>query len=435
MNEIRQKSLKAVYATAAFISTVLSLQGCDNKEDISLNLKEQDIQIHVGDEYQLTASMSGNNAIAWESADTQVATVNAYGKITGVSAGTTTIEAKCGIRTASCNVTVTDAVAESMEIKCTSLGLVVGETFDLKASITPGYAIIEWATSNPAIATVDENGNVSAINEGTAEISATSGEISRTCIVTVAARPKIGDFYYSDGTWSSELDKNKKPIAVVFYTDDPSLKDAAMQNEKPWCTHGLAVSLNLLEDYGYAAWQTNYTAYGTEVGNWIKENTWYETTFIHPSENNSGLLYNILGYNNTRAIESFNNVIEHYDYLVDAVQYIVDYRKQCPAPSTSSDWYLPSVIELIYIGTNDIPEGANIMNDIFPLNTVYTVNESIVQAEGIPVEIGSRPYLTSVESVSGQMHVVFFASVTECAGTFSSEKDIALHNIRPILAF
>lgn len=312
---------------------------------------------------------------------------------------------------------------------------ITGETFALEAEISPEHSAITWETSKPAIATVDGNGNITAINEGTAEISATSGETSATCLVTVAAAPQIGDFYYSDGTWSSELDGSKTPIAVVFYTGDPSVNDAAMQNEKPWCTHGLAVSLDLLENYGYAAWQTNYTEYGGEVGSWIKANTQYETTFIHPSEENSALLNYILGYNNTKGIEAFNYVPEHYDYLVDAVQYITDYRKQCPAPAASSDWYLPSVIELLYIGTNDIPDGSNIMNDVFPLNTIYTVNESIEKTGGLPVEISSRPYLSSMESVSGSMHVVLFVSVTEKAGAFTSDKNVALHNIRPVLAF
>lgn len=120
---------------------------------------------------------------------------------------------------------------------------------------------------------------------------------------------------------------------------------------------------------------------------------------------------------------------------MDAVQYITDYRKQCPAPAASSDWYLPSVIELLYIGTNDIPDGSNIMNDVFPFNTIYTVNESIEKTGGLPVEISSRPYLSSMESVSGSMHVVLFASVTEKAGAFTSDKNVAVHNIRPVLAF
>lgn len=434
MNTIKNKIAAALVLALSAFGTA-ALQGCNNQENISLDLEETSIQIQVGETYRLNATVSGNNSIAWESGNNAVATVDASGRVRGVSIGAATIEASCGGKTAVCEVTVTEATAETITLKSTSLGMVAGETFALEADITPVHSVVEWSSSNPAIATVDGNGNITAINEGTAEISATSGETSATCLVTVAAAPQIGDFYYSDGTWSSEPDGSKTPIAVVFYTGDPSVNDAAMQNEKPWCTHGLAVSLDLLENYGYAAWQTNYTEYGGEVGNWIKANTQYETTFVHPSEGNSSLLYHILGYNNTKGIEAFNYVPEHYDYLVDAVQYIADYRKQCPAPAASSDWYLPSVIELLYIGTNDIPENADLMNSTFPLNTIYTINESIEKTGGLPVEISTRPYLTSVESVSGYMHVVLFASTSESAGAFDSNKNIAVHNIRPVLAF
>lgn len=430
-----KKYYMAALSTIIFITALIALQGCNNQENISLDLEETSIQIQVGETYRLNATVSGNNSIAWESGNNAVATVDASGLVRGVAIGAATIEASCGGKTAVCEVTVTEATAESIVLSNEALSMVAGETFALEAEISPEHSAITWETSNPAIATVDGNGNITAINEGTAEISATSGETSATCLVTVAAAPQIGDFYYSDGTWSSELDGSKTPIAVVFYTGDPSVNDAAMQNEKPWCTHGLAVSLNLLENYGYAAWQTNYTEYGGEVGSWIKANTQYETTFIHPSEGNSSLLYHILGYNNTKGIEAFNYVPEHYDYLVDAVQYIADYREQCPAPAASSDWYLPSVIELLYIGTNDIPEDADLMNSTFPLNTIYTVNESIEKTGGLPVEISTRPYLTSVESVSGYMHVVLFASTTEKAGAFDSNKNVAVHNIRPVLAF
>lgn len=341
--------------------------------------------------------------------------------------------------TAECKINVVDIPVSEIRLSSDKLSLFAGETSTIEAVILPINATdqeISWTSSDASVASVSAAGEVTALAAGEATITVECGGITEECSITVVMPDaKTGDYYYSDGTWSSELDGSKTPIAVIFYTGDPSVNDAAMQNEKPWCTHGLAVSLDLLENYGYAAWQTNYTEYGGEVGSWIKANTQYETTFIHPSEENSALLNYILGYNNTKGIEAFNYVPEHYDYLVDAVQYITDYRKQCPAPAASSDWYLPSVIELLYIGTNDIPDGSNIMNDVFPLNTIYTVNESIEKTGGLPVEISSRPYLSSMESVSGSMHVVLFASVTEKAGAFTSDKNVTLHNIRPVLAF
>ena len=410
----------------------------------SIVLNETSIEIMPGEQFQLTATINmqevrSEDILEWSSSDMNVSVVDSAGMVTAMKTGEATVTAEFMGVTAECKVNVVDIPVSEIRLSSDRLSLFVGETSTIEAVILPINATdqeISWTSSDASVASVSAAGEVTALAAGEATITVECGGITEECSITVVMPDaKTGDYYYSDGTWSSELDGSKTPIAVVFYTGDPSVNDAAMQNEKPWCTHGLAVSLDLLENYGYAAWQTNYTEYGGEVGSWIMANTQYETTFVHPSEGNSSLLYHILGYNNTKGIEAFNYVPEHYDYLVDAVQYIADYRKQCPAPAASSDWYLPSVIELLYIGTNDIPDGSNIMNDVFPLNTIYTVNESIEKTGGLPVEISSRPYLSSMESVSGSMHVVLFASVTEKAGAFTSDKNVALHNIRPVLAF
>ncbi len=40
-----------------------------------------------------------------------------------------------------------------------------------------------WTSSRPSVATVDENGLVTAVSEGTSTVTATSGDITRACIV------------------------------------------------------------------------------------------------------------------------------------------------------------------------------------------------------------------------------------------------------------
>jgi hypothetical protein len=69
--------------------------------------------------------------------------------------------------------------------------LTAGETATLSATITPSNATnqsIIWASDNPAIATVDESGIVTAIAPGTAHITAATTDgsnLSATCTVTV----------------------------------------------------------------------------------------------------------------------------------------------------------------------------------------------------------------------------------------------------------
>ena len=73
-----------------------------------------------------------------------------------------------------------------------ALSLTVGETAQLTAAITPSDAdnkTVTWASSDTAVAMVDESGNVAAIGEGTATITVTTADGGKTdsCTVTVIA--------------------------------------------------------------------------------------------------------------------------------------------------------------------------------------------------------------------------------------------------------
>lgn len=70
----------------------------------------------------------------------------------------------------------------------------VGETKTLKVTVKPENATdkdsvlgaVSWTTSSSEVATVS-NGTVTLVKEGTATITATSGDFSTTCKVTVNA--------------------------------------------------------------------------------------------------------------------------------------------------------------------------------------------------------------------------------------------------------
>lgn len=72
----------------------------------------------------------------------------------------------------------------------TTLDLKIGETGQLAATVAPSDATskdVTWTTSNANVATVDQNGKVTAIGQGTATITATTvdGGKTATCTVTV----------------------------------------------------------------------------------------------------------------------------------------------------------------------------------------------------------------------------------------------------------
>ncbi len=65
----------------------------------------------------------------------------------------------------------------------------VGESQQLNVKLTPKQAetTLTWQTSDPTVATVDENGTVTATGEGRATITATA-ENGKTATVTIRVK-------------------------------------------------------------------------------------------------------------------------------------------------------------------------------------------------------------------------------------------------------
>lgn len=219
---------------------------------------------------------------------------------------------------ASCGGTEKEISAKDIILEETEFNMTVGETRQIKAEILPQNTtdtILLFDSSAPDIASVSENGLVTALSEGEAAIRVSAGEKHALCNVTVQCIPaEIGDYYYSDGTWSSELDTDKTVIGIVFWTGNPGQDDPSLKKDHPECTHGLAVAIN-----------------GEQ-----------EST-----------LNMMVGYNNTKAIEVLNAAPENATWPVEAVEKAGQYRQSVPAPENSSDWYLPSAKELTLLAYGD----------------------------------------------------------------------------------
>ena len=157
-----------------------------------------DEEILVGGTTTLTATVAPNTAVqtvTWSSSDEDVATVT-NGVVTGVAVGTVTITAtstkdntKSGTKTIKVNPVLVSGITVSPDSK----SLVVGGTVQLSATVAPANATDKsyiWGSSDETVATVDENGLVTALKIGTCSITATakdaSGEVG-TCAITVEA--------------------------------------------------------------------------------------------------------------------------------------------------------------------------------------------------------------------------------------------------------
>ncbi len=132
-----------------------------------------------------------NQGVTWSSSDTAVATVNANGKVTGISAGTATITVTTadGGETDTCIVTVVPFVpVKGVSLNKNTTTLAVDATETLTVTFDPVNATnqaVTWASDDPALATVDANGKVKGISVGTAKITVTSVDGGKTDVCTV----------------------------------------------------------------------------------------------------------------------------------------------------------------------------------------------------------------------------------------------------------
>lgn len=138
-----------------------------------------------------------NKNVTWSSSDTNVAKVNKNGRVTAVNEGTAiiTVTTNDGGFTAQCKVTVKKGAPEEIDVTSVmlnknSLTLQKDGSETLSAVVQPENATdssVRWSSSDTAVATVDENGKVTAVGKGTAVISATTvdGGFIAQCNVTV----------------------------------------------------------------------------------------------------------------------------------------------------------------------------------------------------------------------------------------------------------
>lgn len=96
-----------------------------------------------------------------------------------------------------------DVVVSGVTLDETTLSIGVGDTLVLKATIVPKDATgtVAWSSSNDAVATVNSRGLITAVEMGTATITATVETFTATCTVTVTERTNFmhslqGSAYY-----------------------------------------------------------------------------------------------------------------------------------------------------------------------------------------------------------------------------------------------
>ena len=333
-------------------------------EVTSVTLDNETLKLPVGGSSTLKVTLAPVNAtnpkVTWTTSDEKVAVVS-HGKVTGLSSGKAVITASVGDMSAECEVEVYSIDATSLDIDVTSREIAVGETFVVTATVLPenvtdksfhwsadaegiiSYEVIDAVEGDNVIAA-----RVSGIGAGNAVLTVSSGTLKAECRVAVRSAdipesdPKVGDYYYSDGTWSDggllsinadgtdPVWKSVKPapvdgktvIGIVFQTDASRISDT---EKAAGHTHGLVMAIRSAHSQKDSLTRYSLVSDFDHIPNKKLGTAWYA---------------DINGYDWTEAIKS--------DYPGTNIQ-------QCPAfdwtvtdfspsaPVGTSGWYVPSI--------------------------------------------------------------------------------------------
>ena len=159
----------------------------------SVTISPSTITLSVNQTYQvnptIVPSNATNKAVVWSSSNTSIATISSSGILTARSGGTSTITVTTadGSKKATLAVTVPVNVS-SVSISASAIKLSVNQTYQVSPVIMPSNATnksVTWSSSNTNITTVSSSGLVTARSSGTATITVTTVDGSKTATLAV----------------------------------------------------------------------------------------------------------------------------------------------------------------------------------------------------------------------------------------------------------
>lgn len=195
---------------------------------------------------------------------------------------------------------------------------------------------------------------------------------------------EVGDYYYSDGSWSTVLDGNKTCIGIVYAVDARYGENASDYDGDYARIKGYVMALESTARLEFCSRDMSGTIDFT------------------------GLELSQGGYKNTKDLFADNRYAQYSDNF-PVVKAFVDFKGQALAPNSSSGWYIPSIEQLIDMTTSYFGEGENTKNDTFVtavdaiganqfVNSTtarYLLSSSITNQTIYPITINSGALTTS----------------------------------------
>ncbi len=332
-------------------------------EKVVLDVSELDLDVNAT--YTFKVSIEPSNAtspvVEWNSSNETVAVVN-RGMVTGLSEGSAVITASIGEVKAQCTVNVHEVKGESLTLDILSQEITEGETFIVTATVLPENVTVRsmrWSVNGGEgvisyeVIDAKEDDNVTAakvigLKAGSAVLSVECAGLKAKCSIVVKAKVKpvedvkLGDYYYSDGTWSDggflgyeedgltikwadpkpSPEEGKTVIGIVFQTDSKRISDT---EKSAGYNHGLVMAIRSAHGDKSPLTRYSYEYNFDNIPNTTKGAEWYA---------------DINGYQWTQEI------LKAYpgDKILKCPAFdftTTDFKPS--APEGTSGWYVPSI--------------------------------------------------------------------------------------------
>ena len=278
-----------IYATCLVVVSAIDVT--------SIKLNQHEISLSLNESFQLTVDIIPSNAtyqeIIWESSDENIAIVSAEGLVESKNIGNVTIRAISANSSVYDECIVTVRPQEVTGITCQENAMILlGQSIKLEAEVLPTDATnksIIWLSSNPEIATVDENGIVNGIRYGNAIITAKSDEngYEAQCNVDVCAIDRFVTVTANAGTEGSTSSGFNSYLRLKFNTnvDSQVFIESILLNDEYGSTKGFEEPNILCSEYS-TKFVTQYhgssslNTFSAEGWKFLITYTWNDTQYV-----------------------------------------------------------------------------------------------------------------------------------------------------------
>jgi hypothetical protein len=341
-----------------------------------------------------------NKAIIWSSSDTGVANVDRNGRVTAIGRGTAniTVRSEDGEFADIATITVdnTEIPVDFISVSPEEANLKIGETLALEASTFPVNATqsaISWTSSDVTVANVDAFGNVTALSEGNATITASvmDGESTASVILTIESAPEPPADPAPDPGTDPDTEPTPDPNPGPSPGPDPEPIDEEEEVEAP----------NLLIENGSAAEGQNI-----------------EFTVSLSWESSETIVLN-LGF--------LDDTADSADYAGQAITVTFEPGETMKVVSVPT--YGDSEIEaheMFYVGVSEVLEGT--------LGDYYDRAELTIMDEDAPIRIYPNPATSNtIVQLSGILSGDYQLTVYCISGELVQKQSIAVDGTYPLM--